>query len=133
MVSSVRHISDCLPERLVEPAEHLSSPPFGQPQPAALVVEVVAGGAALQQSFGSLIEVVDHGFDLGPEVGENRGVRVQALVELAFEVADALFHGAVVRPGAGRAVEREHTVALQNLVDGFMVEGAAVVPFQAKP
>jgi hypothetical protein len=24
-------------------------------------------------------------------------------------------------------------VALQNLVDGFMVEGAAVVPFQAKP
>ena len=58
VVSSVRHVSDCPPERLVKQAENLSSLPFGQAQPAALVVEEVAGGAALQQSFGSVIEVV---------------------------------------------------------------------------
>jgi hypothetical protein len=37
-------------------------------------VEEVAGGAALQQSFGTVIEVVDHGFDLGPEVPVSRKV-----------------------------------------------------------
>jgi len=75
----------------------MSSLPFGQPQPAALLVEEVTGGAALQQSFGSVIEVVDHRFDLGPEVGANRGVRVEAMVELTLEIADALFDGGVVR------------------------------------
>ena len=106
---------------------------FGQAKSATLIVEGIAGRAAVQRSSRPVVEVVDDRFDLSPQVGANGKMWEQALVELALDISDAFFDGAVIGRAARRAVEREHTVALQNLVDGFMVEGAAVVPFQAKP
>ena len=58
--------------------------------------------------------------------------RVQALVELTCEFAEAFFHGAVAGRVAGWAVERQHPLALQDLVHGFLVEGTAVAPFSRR-
>lgn len=111
-------------------AENLVSVPFRQAEAAALVVENVEGGATAQRFLGTVVEVVDNGFDLGAQVWANGGVRVQALVELAFEIADAFFDGPVAERVARRAVKRQNAVAPQDLVHGFMVERAAVVPYQ---
>jgi hypothetical protein len=104
VVSSFGHISDCPAKPLAEQAEKLGSVAFGQPQAAALVVKDVAGGVSLPRSFGTVIEVVDNRFDLGPQVGAKRGARAEALFELTFKIADAFSHGAVAGRVAGRTV-----------------------------
>jgi hypothetical protein len=52
LVTSIRHLSNCLPEHLVEQSENFSAALFGQAKPAALIVEDTARGAAPQRSGG---------------------------------------------------------------------------------
>ena len=66
----MRHVSDCLAEHLVQQSENFSPVFFGQAKPAALLVEDLARGAALQRSGGPVVEVVDDRFDLSPQVGQ---------------------------------------------------------------
>jgi hypothetical protein len=55
----MRYDSDCLPEHLVQQLENISSVFFGQTKPAALIVEDIARGAALQRSGEPVVEVLD--------------------------------------------------------------------------
>ena len=81
VVSSVRHMLYCPPILLANQIENLGSVLFGQSQSAGLVVEDAAGSAALQRSFGTVIEVVDNRFDLGPQFGANGSARMQVLCQ----------------------------------------------------
>jgi hypothetical protein len=56
LVISIRHLSNCLPEHLVEQSENFSAALFGQAKPAALIVEDIARGAGLHQRLGGLLK-----------------------------------------------------------------------------
>ena len=68
MVSSIRHSSDCLPKLLVQQSENFGPVFFGQAKSATLIVEGIAGRAAVQRSSRPVVEVVDDRFDLSPQV-----------------------------------------------------------------
>src|SRR5688572_24925331 len=77
-------------------------------------MEAFAGCSALDTAAGPMIEMMEAGLQLDGELGR-RGLPLEsALVQSGFEVADALFHGAVVTRisrwivelGRGKAAER---------------------------
>jgi hypothetical protein len=69
---------------------------------AALVVENITRGAALQWSCGRVIGVMAIASTWARRLGQTEGW-VQTLVELEHEIADALLNGAVVRRIRGAA------------------------------
>ena len=106
MASSVRHFSDYLQKLLVQQSENFGPVFFGQGESSALIVEGIVGSAVLQQSFGPVVEVVNDRFDLGAQIWADGKVRAQALVELAFEIADPFFDGLIIEIGRASCRER---------------------------
>jgi hypothetical protein len=68
----------------VQQLENFDPAFFGQAQLASLIVKDVARPAALQDSGGAVVEVVDNRYDLSAQVGAKGKMREQALVELAL-------------------------------------------------
>src|SRR5688572_33232670 len=93
-------------------------------------MEAFAGRSALDATARPVIELMEAGLQLDGQVGR-RGLPLEgALVQSGFEVADALFHGAVVARVSRWIVKRQDPVSGEDLIDLFAVEGRAVVAFE---
>ena len=77
-----------------------------------------------------MVEFVNCGFELSGEAAVVGGQWVEPLIQPAFEVADALFHCAVVAWIMRRTVEWQDAITCERPIDCFAVERAAVVAFE---
>jgi len=99
---------------------------------ARLVVVGFGGAVAAEAAAGPAVAQVGDGVcKRGDGIGlpGMRALR-KASGKDVLEFTDALFDGTVVRRVIRRAVERDHAMKSQQLVDSVMIEDAAIVPLE---
>ena len=92
-------------------------------EPASGVMEALAGGSALDAAARAMIEMVETGLQLHCELGRRHLPLEGAPVQSVLEIADALFHGAIVAWVSRRIVERQDPMFGEDLIDFLAVEG----------
>lgn len=99
-------------------------------EPANRVMEAFAGSSALDAAAWPVIEMMDAGLQLHCELGGGRFPLERAPIQSFFEIADALFHGAIVTGISRWIVERQHPIMGQHLINFAAVEGRTVVTLE---
>ena len=124
------HCSEGLPVAQTEQSKNDFARFDWEVQAQSEVMEAFARGASLEAAAGPVIEMMEGGFQLRREWGR-RGLPVlAALIQSCFEVADALFHGAIVAGIRRWIVERQDPIFGQDLIDFVAVEGRTVVALE---
>ena len=101
VVISIGHGSDSPPEVGEQQSENGGALAAIPAQAPGGVMEDGAGAAAFEAAAGTMVEFMDSGFNGGKEADGRSAGCGQALIQGAFEIADAFFHGSVVA-GKGR-------------------------------
>ena len=104
VVISVHHVSDRLQKVLVEQSENLQTFVAVPAQPLRWVMEHSASGSPFEAASRTVIKFVHGGFDEDRPMGWDGRRLAPALVQGAFEIADAFFHGTVIARVMGRIV-----------------------------